>query len=509
MATETELKLAVAPADLKRLAKSTLLAEASRSMPTVRTVYSVYYDTPEQDLACRGMALRLRKVAGRWVQTLKTAGIAQAGLHSRGEFEASTATQLLNFVALAATPAQELFADPQLRARLQPLFVTEFKRSTRLVEIAPDELAELCVDRGKITAGAQHDPISEIELELKQGDPAHLFDFARRLLAEVPLKVENASKAERGYALLTGARSVPSKAQAPALDATMPVPVAFPAIVGECLRQLEANDRGVIASDDVEYVHQARVAIRRLRSAFHLFRKVVPKPAVVQLLNAVKTLGTSLGAARDWDVFVTETLTNAMQAFPDHTGFALLFKRAQRARAAARRQARATIAAPSYAGLLLDIGAQLASQPWRTSLDDAARALESMTIEAFAASILDAQWRRVRRAGKHHRDLAPPELHALRIEVKKLRYAIEFFQALHPRKAVRSFLDHAAELQEILGALNDATITSHLLDTLKGTEHSFVEAVGVLRGWGAARVHDGRTRFDGAWKRFDAAKPYW
>lgn len=509
MAIETELKLAVAPADFSRLARSDALAGASRSKPTVRAVYSVYYDTPDGDLARRGMALRLRKVAGRWVQTLKTAGTAQAGLHARGEYEASTAAQLLNFVALAATPAQEVFADPALRARLRPLFVTEFKRSARMVEIAPGELAELCVDRGKIVSGAQQEPISEIELELKQGDAAHLFDFARRLLADVPLRVENASKAERGYALVSGATSTPSKARPPALEATMPVPEALRAIVGECLRQLQANDRGVMASDDVEYVHQARVAIRRLRSAFQLFRKVVPKAAVAELLDRVKTLGMVLGAARDWDVFVTQTLAGAMHAFPAHPGFVLVSKRAGRLRGAARRQARAAVVSRDYAALLLDLGAQLLSQPWREGLDDEARALESSGTGVFAKAILDTQWRRVRRAGKHHRNLSAEELHALRIEVKKLRYAIEFLQALHPRKAVRSFLDHAAELQEILGTLNDATVTSHLLDTLNGTDRAFAEAVGILRGWGAASVHEGRIHFERAWKRFEAAEPYW
>lgn len=509
MATETELKLAVEPADLARLGKSLLLAAASRSKPTLRSVYSVYYDTPERDLARRGMALRLRKVAGRWVQTLKTAGTAQAGLHSRGEFEANTAAQLLNFVALAATPAQEVFADPDLRMRLQPLFVTEFKRSTRMVEIHPGELAELCIDRGTITSGARQDPISEIELELKQGDPVHLFDFARRLLVEIPLTVENASKAERGYALLTGARSAPAKAQAPALEAAMPVPEAFQVIAGECLRQLQANDRGVVASNDVEYVHQARVAIRRLRSAFGLFRKVVPKAAVATVLGNVKELSTKLGEARDWDVFITETLAGAARSFPDHHGFGSIAHHAETLRAAARQQARAAIAAPGYTALLLDLGALLAAQAWRADLDDAGRALESMTIGGFAAIVLNTQWRRVRRAGKDHRDLASSELHALRIEVKKLRYAIEFFQTLHARKAVRSFLDHAAELQEVLGALNDATVTSHLLDTLKADDRSIVEAAGIVRGWGAARVHDGRGRFEGAWKRFEAAEPYW
>ena len=64
VATEIELKLAIAPEDVGRLAKSALLAAATRSKPTTRTVYSVYYDTPEHDLAHRGMALRLRKVGG-------------------------------------------------------------------------------------------------------------------------------------------------------------------------------------------------------------------------------------------------------------------------------------------------------------------------------------------------------------------------------------------------------------------------------------------------------------
>ncbi len=509
MATETELKLSIAAEDVGKLARSALLAAATRSKPTTRTVYSVYYDTPEHDLANRGMALRLRKAAGRWVQTLKTAGTAQAGLHERGEFEAPAAAQLLNVVALAATPAAEIFADAALRGRLQPLFITEFKRTSRLVEIHPGELAELCVDRGTITGNAQQVPISEIELELKQGEASHLFDFAQRLLVDVPLVLSNVSKAERGYALLAPQGAAASKAQAPLLDATMSVPEAFRVVIGEGLRHLQANERGVVSSDDVEYVHQARVAIRRLRSAFGLFRRVVPKPAVGPLLDRVKALGTVLGGTRDWDVFVTETLPAVVKAFPDHSGFATLRTSAERSRGAARERVLATITAADYTALLLELGSLLASQSWRASLDEDARTLESMPIEGFVATVLERQWRRVRRAGKHCSDLAPPQLHALRIEIKKLRYAVEFFQALHARKAVKAFLDQAAELQEILGTMNDATIASHLLDTMAADKRPAAEATGILRGWVAARSQQGLAHLETAWKHFEDARPYW
>lgn len=509
MATEIELKLTIAPEHVGKIAKSALLAAATRSKPTTRTVYSVYYDTPERDLARRGMALRLRKVAGHWVQTFKTAGTAQAGLHERGEFEAPAAAQLLNFVALSATPAAELFADATLRSRLHPLFVTEFKRTTRLIESHPGELAEFCVDRGLITSGSRQEVICEIELELKQGEAAHLFGFARALLDEVPLVIENESKAQRGYALLTPAAAAPSKARTPELDGTLSVPNAFQAIAGECVRHYQANERGVASSDDVEYIHQARVAIRRLRSAFSLFRNVAPRTAVEPLVNRVKSLGAILGEARDWDVFLTETLPAITTTFPDHPGFEAMTTSAEHERGAAHDRVRAAVAAPTHTGLLLDLGSQLAAQPWRSALDVDARALEAMSIESFAAMLLERQWKRVRRAGRNLGDLETPQLHALRIEVKKLRYAIEFFEALHARKAVRVFLDHAAELQEVLGTLNDAAVTSQLLDAMATEARPTAEAVGIVRGWVAASAQLGLAHLESAWKRFEDAESYW
>jgi triphosphatase len=236
---------------------------------------------------------------------------------------------------------------------------------------------------------------------------------------------------------------------------------------------------------------------------------VTPRKAVEPLVNRVKALGAILGGARDWDVFVTETLPSITKAFPDHPGFEAIATSAEHERAAARDRVRAAVAAPTHTGLLLELGSQLAAQPWRAALDVDALALEAMSIERFAAMLLDRQWKRVRRGGRNLRELEPAQLHELRIEVKKLRYAMEFFEALHARKAVRAFLDHAAELQEILGTLNDAAVTSQLLDTMATEVRPTAEAVGIVRGWVAASAQLGLAHLESAWKRFEDAESYW
>lgn len=509
MATEIELKLALAPEDASRLARSPVLSAATRSRPRTRSVYSVYYDTPELDLARRGMALRLRKVGRRWIQTLKTAGETGAGLHARGEYEAPAAAQLLNFTALAATPAAELFAAPDFRARLHPAFVTRFRRSARQVEIYPGEEAELAVDRGSIAAGDREVPICEVEIELRQGAPEHLFDFAQLLLKDVDLRLDNVSKAERGYALIAPRAAAPVKAAAPDLDPGMSVPAALGSVVTSCVRHLQANEAGVCTSDDVEYVHQARVAIRRLRSAFSVFRPVVPKAEVAELLADLRGLGNALGGARDWDVFVTETLPATEAAFPNDASLAVLRDCADARRALARAQASAAVAARSYTELLLEVGSQVAAMPWRQALDDRAREAEAMALPEFAAWVLSRQARRVRRHAKGLASQPPETLHLLRIEIKKLRYAVEFLQSLYPRRAVRHYLGSLAELQEILGRLNDAAVTDRLIASLAPLGPDAAHGAGMVQGWTRARAQAGLEHLRHAWAAFEQARRFW
>ena len=542
MDLEIELKLLIAPGDVAKLRRGDTLKSAALGKPVTRTLHSIYFDTPDQDLAKRGMALRLRKAGNRWIQTFKCGGSSESGLHQRQEFDTPVAVQFLDLYALMQTPAAELLRDPDFRERLAPAFVTRFRRTTWNVEIHPGETAELALDQGEVIAGTTSTPISEVEIELIEGDPVHLFDFAKRLLADVPLRLGNVSKAERGYALLTPSAPAPVRAAPVELANEQAVVASFAAVATACLRQLDANERGLLDSDDTEYVHQARVALRRLRSAVGAFRPVAPRETMGPLLDRLRELGNALGGCRDWDVFLTETLPPVEAALPDELSLATLRAVAESRRDTARAHARAVVGNTGYTALLLDVAAALtrlartpedsaeasrtadvevAADDDATIVDGADAAVPDPTIvTADAPVVLDAnpsrtfaretvvrRMKRVLRLGRRVSRDDIPSLHALRIEIKKLRYATEFFQSLLPRKTVRANIARAAELQEILGRLNDAEVTATLLGEVRSDHDELSHATGIVHGWTQARASDALAHFDAAWKRFRKAAP--
>jgi inorganic triphosphatase YgiF len=361
------------------------------------------------------------------------------------------------------------------------------------------------LDRGVIAAGDRREPICEIELELKDGSPRCLFDLALQIAAALPVRLDNRSKAERGYALCASSKPAPVKAAPAALAAQMTVEEAFVALVSQCLAHLHANEDGLLLNRDPEYLHQARVALRRLRSVFRLFGAAVPREPFAASLEQLKALGQTLGAARDWDVFVTETLIHSDRGVTDHPGFAGLKKRAQAARRRAGHTARTTVAAPEYTGMLLRLSATLNTGEWRGQSAGAASDLPQ-----FAAAAIARQHSRVVNRGRRIEKLAFQELHRLRIAVKRLRYTAEFFLPLAPKKA-RHFLRALSELQDYLGMLNDYAVAWRLLDILSAEESSpaYQQAVGYVRGWSAAEAERCRTRLAGAWKEFMKTRPWW
>src|SRR5262249_1187474 len=157
------------------------------------------------------------------------------------EIETPVPAQILNYPVLAESGVAEVLADPELPYRLRPVFVTDFRRTTRHLQPVPGTEIEVCVDRGTISAGAAELPLSELELELKSGTPDQLRQFALGLLERVPLRLEAASKAQRGYALAAGLTAGPVKATLPRLPPDMPVSEAFRTVVFACVAHLQAN----------------------------------------------------------------------------------------------------------------------------------------------------------------------------------------------------------------------------------------------------------------------------
>ncbi len=514
---EIELKLAIDPVQAARLGRLPLVRNSTAGRPVRRKLHSVYYDTPERDLLRSGAALRLRRDGPRWVQTLKSGGGVEAGLHRRNEIESRVPAQLLDYRALAESGHGEVFADPARRARLVPVFVTDFVRTIRHVEPTPGTRIEIAFDQGSITSGDATAPISELELELKSGLAEGILDFAAALVQQAPaLRLEARTKAERGYALAEHKPDAPVKAIPPALTPALTPAQALRAIVFGCVAQIQANEAGVIAGQDVEYLHQARVGMRRLRSALTVFRPGFPRAAFAEVVGELRWLDGTLGPARDWDVFDTETLPRIALAFAHHPGLQALAAHARQLRVQANRSAAEALGSARYTLLLLRMLGVFHRQPWARVADEAASAARAQSLEAFARDVLSRRHRKVTRTGRrlvnadsqHESDHA--ELHRLRIEIKKLRYAAEFFSSLYERK-VKAYTSALAGLQELLGGLNDAATVERLCAALRTAVDTGAgeEAIGIIRGWAAASARTHLEQLPQAWKRFRDVDVFW
>lgn len=503
MSKEIEIKLSVPEEHALRLWE--VLAHHAHDKAVTHRLFSAYYDTPKRALQTAGAALRLRREGGRWIQTVKSEGQVAGGLHQRAEHEIEVAAQLPSFPAMAEAGLGELAADRRLRKALTVAFTTEFNRTSTLLRRAAGKVVEVSLDRGVIAAGDRREPICEIELELKSGTPRCLFDLALEITAALPVRLDNRSKAQRGYALAANSKPSPVKAATAALTAQMTMAEAFVALVSQCLAHMQANEDGLLQGRDPEYLHQARVALRRLRSVFRVFGAAVPREPFAALLEQLKVLGQTLGAARDCDVLVTEMLMRSARGVTNHPGIAGLRKRAQAARRRANQAARTAVAAPAYTGMLLRLSATLNAGSWRRGGARAAAALPQ-----FAAAAMARQHSRVAKRGRRIEKLAFRDLHRLRIAVKRLRYTAEFFQSLAPKKA-RNYIRALSELQDLLGTLNDNAVAWRLLDTLGAEDPSpaYQQAVGYVRGWSAVEAERCRNQLPEAWRQFMKMQPWW
>lgn len=208
MAIEKEIKLAL-PATQVDAAKRLLAQRAGNPGRAIR-LENIYFDTRELVLARAKSALRLRRAPEGWLQTFKTAGVAQNGLHARHEWEMPVAGEALEAGRLVAAceEAGENGVAEALRAAtptLIALFRTDFTRTLWQLEHDGAQI-EAAIDEGEIVADVEGDvrraPICEIELELKHGDEAALGTLARELAAQLPgLAPDDISKAQRGYRL--------------------------------------------------------------------------------------------------------------------------------------------------------------------------------------------------------------------------------------------------------------------------------------------------------------------
>ena len=511
-ALEIELTLGGDPVALERGWQAAVPAGGNG---TSRRLRSTYFDTGDFRLRRRGFTLRIREDGEGLVQTLKADGPSGGGaVLKRNEWSRPVETPVPSF-PVASDPAIRDAVGSLRPAELTPAFSTDITRRTALVEVdAPNHgtaLIELALDRGEIRARNRIDAVSELELELVKGPASALYDLAMTMQASAPLHIQTASKAKRGYVLAGGEGYNGYKAPALAFTLGISVDQALGKIFRVCADQCAANHDAVLDRSDPEGVHQFRVALRRMRSALVVFKGILPARDTAWLDREASRLIDLLGPARDWDVFITETLATVRAARPDDETLVSLAAAAEEARAAAYGQAEA-LRAPDYTAFLLRFGRWIETGGWRERAD---LAVLDQPLVHLGGRLLDKRHKRVLKRGRDFEQLSDARLHQLRIALKKLRYAGEFFAAQYPDGNPRPYIRALRRLQDELGQLNDAAVAERclkeLLDAQRGSSHiaALGVAAGQLIGWHARAREEARSRIAEDWHAFAAAEPYW
>ena len=519
---ETELKLAVSPDDMEKLRSSPAIAARASGAAATKALESTYFDTADRRLAGRLVTVRVRKVGDRHLQTVK--GAPDPNGLGRAEWECPIDGPTPDLSRVTDPEALDLLG-PVSESELRPLFTTVVERTTQVVTLGEGEEAagiEVAFDRGDIrTPEGGSVPISEVELELQRGSPAALYDLAQELAAVAPLRLDPRTKASRGYALADGQAEEAVKAGKLNLDADTTVEGAIARIVRTCVNHMAANEAVSLKGEDPEGIHQMRVALRRLRSALALFRDFIPADQYRWLAGEVKWLADNLGPARDWDVFLTELLEPVRLSFHRADGHGKPLQEDIDALAAAARakrdrayeSAREAILSARYTTLLLKVGAWVESRGWRAQRVSEHSARLFDPVEGLADHLLSRRAKKARRAGQGFADLSVAERHELRIALKKLRYAAEFFRSLHEDKPARRYIQQLAAFQDALGHLNDVATATRLLHELHddGSRPAPGEprAAGIVIGWHARGVADAEATLVGLWEDFAGAKPFW
>jgi triphosphatase len=504
---EIELKLRAAPGDIDRLRGAEMLARIAAGPGTTRSLTSFYYDTPDCALQRRGITLRVRRIGQRFVQSLKTERRGD-GL-ARGEWE----------VALPAmVPVPDAFDDPEAKALLDGvpvealahLFTSRIQREIRILSL-PDAVVECAFDTGTIETRDASDPVAEIELELKEGRAAALYRLALSFLDEIPLRVSEVTKAERGYRLV--ARRPPGVMYDPKTPLTtrMTVDEAIAVVLARCLRHWTANEAAAEDGGDPGGVHQMRVALRRLRSALTLFKKTVPSPTLDWLRDESKWLAGALGPARDWDVFLGATIEPLDTTRPDDPGIGALRAAAQRQREAGYAAVRQALADPRCARLHLTLGEWLERRGWRDHASTATLTALVEPIDGLAGRLVAGAHRKVVTRGRHLARLDPHQRHEVRIALKRLRYAMDFFRPLFAEKRAKPFAAQLSKLQDAFGHLNDvATAEGLLLQLTDGSaDPALHRAAGMVLGWHARGAESTEPELLAQWDAFRAVRPFW
>jgi CHAD domain-containing protein len=469
-----------------------------------------YYDSPDWRFYQAGYALRLRREGALCEATLKSFGTKESALRRRHEInEALDSTQ--DAAHALHRSAGEVGSRVRLvlgKGHLRRLFEVRSSRQRILLRSGGITLAEIALDDVTVAANRRRQPVQfnrvEIELQpntLADGE-ARVRNFVSRFRKACGLQPATLSKFEAGL-------EAQGLHPAPAIDLAQPdapehagddptmgdlAYAVFRQQFQEFLRRVPGSRLG----EDPEDVHRIRVAARRLRAAMSLFRDYIPSEAqrlraelgwAARVLGAVRDLDVQLARAREWHNENTALDANALRSLET-----LLIEQ----RHSARERALRAMNAARFSRMVDDMTALLRAGPGAATLahKPARNEMPLLILKRYV---------KVREGGDAiDADSPAEELHALRIQCKRLRYALEFSTVLYG-KPMRDFLPRLTALQDVLGDHQDAYVAIDQLRLLGLTQPALpettLEAFSDISDHYAAQARELRDKFPKAYRR--------
>ena len=304
------------------------------------------------------------------------------------------------------------------------------------------------------------------------------------------------TRSRRSYALVGGDEPGSFKAEKIELKPEMPAAEAFQTVARACIRQFRLNEPMLIARRSAEPLHQARVAMRRLRSALSLFKPVVADQEYERFKRGLRDLSHKLGEARDLDVYIARSTVSIAS---ENGGFPLLALertgRLQAERDGAYQRVINSLQSKRFSLLMRNFGIWIEAGSWCTLDEPKSQAARDQTILDFAAHALELRWRKLKHRGRHLDRLSSEEHHRIRIDAKKMRYASEFLSSLmadpRHRRRHKMFIAALESLQTRLGDLNDVQTEHEIVGRLARSGATAARRSDVVR---AAAGHRGEQK---------------
>jgi len=499
---EVELKFHLPRGSRDVLERSPALAGATAEHSHL---VSTYFDTPDRALDRCGLNLRVRRDGESRTQTVKSRSDGHGVAATRGEWEWPIGQDTPEVAWLAKTPPLAAAAIA-IEGRLQPAFITNIRRTARLVHLDDDTTVEVAFDEGDIEAGHAHEAVSELEIELKSGSVGPLYRLAAELLSTAPLWLTSESKASRGWRLRTGQSEGAQLAQPPNLKRKVSAAAGFRQIAAAALGHLTANI-GPTLGGDPEGLHQARIAIRNARAVLRLFDHYLDTASALRFKASLRTYGAVLGAARDWDVFCLETLPAAMADLSSER-LGDLNSAAEVERQLAHEAVETALRGREFSEMVLGLAAWTDVGAIEPAPHDAGLARQHLS--TLAPSLLDGAARKVRRRGRHLGRLTDSERHSLRKSLKKLNFDVEALGRFYGTKAVKRYRRHCKALAKALGAANDAVVTERLAHKLAADGRpELSKPARAVERWNRLRGRNALKGLQAAMDNFRNAPAFW